>query len=292
MIAVSVVILGTVLIRARKAVGKRPQARSLHRPWIPPRKANCPVAMERLYIRFKGRVLGPISGEKALEMVRRGQITRQHEVSADGSTWQTAASVPELFPARGEPQVTAAQENYSNTAPPKNGSWYANFDGSNQGPTDEEGIKQWIGMGKITRSTLVWREGMSNWAEAGISQPAWFVGIPMEPTYQVDVPYHRSPYDTAAFQPNISPSQTKSRSREDDEPSPVSGGMKVGIAILSFFVPLVGLIMGLIYMNDEHPDKKAAGKLWLLCAGIMISLNLLCCCVWVCFSLVLAGASR
>jgi tetrahydromethanopterin S-methyltransferase subunit G len=62
--------------------------------------------------------------------------------------------------------------------------------------------------------------------------------------------------------------------------SPVSDGMKIGIAIGSFFVPLLGLIMGLIYINDSHPDKKAAGKLWLIVSGSVIGLNLVCCCAY------------
>lgn len=58
----------------------------------------------------------------------------------------------------------------------------------------------------------------------------------------------------------------------------VSDGMKIGIAILSFFVPLVGIIMGIMFMTDDNPEKKAAGKLWLYVALGAIALNLLCCC--------------
>lgn len=53
------------------------------------------------------------------------------------------------------------------------------------------------------------------------------------------------------------------------EPLPSGGeavpsGMKIGIAIGSAFVPLLGIIMGAIYMNDPNPEKKKAGQLWLL----------------------------
>jgi drug/metabolite transporter (DMT)-like permease len=76
----------------------------------------------------------------------------------------------------------------------------------------------------------------------------------------------------------------------NDPQSPVSDGMKIGIAILSFFIPIVGIIMGLIYMNDAHPDKKAAGKLWLIVGGIMIVLNLVCTCGFVVLGLAAGGA--
>jgi hypothetical protein len=40
------------------------------------------MSLDRVYIRFKGRVLGPLTQEKTMDMVKRGQITRQHELSS------------------------------------------------------------------------------------------------------------------------------------------------------------------------------------------------------------------
>jgi hypothetical protein len=50
----------------------------------------------------------------------------------------------------------------------------------------------------------------------------------------------------------------------------VSPGLKWGVGIASVLVPLVGFIMGIIYMVDANLEKKAAGKLWLIlaCAGM------------------------
>ncbi len=55
------------------------------------------VTYERLYIRFKGRVLGPLTGEKVAELVKRGQITKQHEISTDSTEWKKAEEYPDLF---------------------------------------------------------------------------------------------------------------------------------------------------------------------------------------------------
>jgi hypothetical protein len=44
----------------------------------------------------------------------------------------------------------------------------------------------------------------------------------------------------------------------------VSKGLKIGICIATLFLPILGLIMGVIYMNDANPEKKAVGKLWLI----------------------------
>ena len=43
----------------------------------------------------------------------------------------------------------------------------------------------------------------------------------------------------------------------------VSQGMKVGVIIGSIVIPLLGIILGLIFMNDPSPAKKAVGKTWL-----------------------------
>lgn len=48
-----------------------------------------------------------------------------------------------------------------------------------------------------------------------------------------------------------------------DTSSVVSPELKIGIAIASVIIPIVGIVMGAIYMKDENPSKKSAGKLWL-----------------------------
>jgi hypothetical protein len=43
----------------------------------------------------------------------------------------------------------------------------------------------------------------------------------------------------------------------------VSQGLKIGIILGTLFIPLLGIIMGIVYMKDPSPAKKQAGKLWL-----------------------------
>jgi len=43
----------------------------------------------------------------------------------------------------------------------------------------------------------------------------------------------------------------------------VSSALNIGIIAASLFIPLVGFIMGIIYMNDKNPKKQKAGKIWL-----------------------------
>lgn len=50
---------------------------------------------------------------------------------------------------------------------------------------------------------------------------------------------------------------------DDGRRAAVSKEMRLGIAIGSVVIPLLGIIMGAIYMNDPNPEKKKVGKFWL-----------------------------
>ncbi len=50
----------------------------------------------------------------------------------------------------------------------------------------------------------------------------------------------------------------------DTEQQPVSDLMKYGVMLAAFLIPIIGLVMGIIYLNQgETEEKKAVGKLWL-----------------------------
>lgn len=56
----------------------------------------------------------------------------------------------------------------------------------------------------------------------------------------------------------------------------VSQGLKVGIIVGTIFIPLLGIIMGAIYMNDPNPEKKKVGRLWLYVGIGMCALGCIC----------------
>ena len=56
----------------------------------------------------------------------------------------------------------------------------------------------------------------------------------------------------------------------------VSQGLKVGILVGSIFIPLLGIIMGAIYMNDPNPEKKKVGRLWLYVGLGALGVECLC----------------
>jgi uncharacterized membrane protein YvbJ len=72
----------------------------------------------------------------------------------------------------------------------------------------------------------------------------------------------------------------------------VSKELKIGIIVGSVFIPLLGIIMGLIYMNDPNPEKKAVGKLWLYVGIGVIVLGCLCYAILVALGVAAGGAGH
>lgn len=56
----------------------------------------------------------------------------------------------------------------------------------------------------------------------------------------------------------------------------MSGGLKALLYILSFCVPIVGIILGIIWMNDQDVEKKAIGKTCLIVGIVSIVLSCVC----------------
>ncbi|MBU8914600.1 hypothetical protein BGM25_00880 [Bacillus sp. FJAT-29953] len=56
----------------------------------------------------------------------------------------------------------------------------------------------------------------------------------------------------------------------------MSGGMKALLYILSFFIPIIGIILGIIWMNDQDMEKKAIGKTCLIIGIVSIVLSCIC----------------
>jgi hypothetical protein len=54
------------------------------------------------------------------------------------------------------------------------------------------------------------------------------------------------------------------------EASLVSNGLKIGMSIVSFLIPPIGMTAGIIFIADPNPSKKAAGAIWLIVAVLGI----------------------
>lgn len=134
------------------------------------------------YIRNRGKVLGPFGWNELESMRDRGQLARFHEVSQDRKAWVSAASLTELFhgvegrpadasantyalgaqhpPAHDPQELPTAAWSGSAEAP----SWFFSRAGSQEGPVTYLDLRRMASQGEIGPDTLVWKNGMDEWA--------------------------------------------------------------------------------------------------------------------------------
>lgn len=127
------------------------------------------------HVRIRGTTLGPFRQQQMQQLIQRGQLTRMHEVSKDGASWQKAGEVPELFsPAKQQaadaptPQQPGGSETDTQVSvaatPSASGVvWFYAIAGKEYGPLSESALARLLQDGVISEDTLVWRDGMAQW---------------------------------------------------------------------------------------------------------------------------------
>ncbi len=92
-----------------------------------------------MYVRIRGKSVGPLEEAKVQELVRQGKISRASEVSADGKTWVRASEFGALFQ-RGE-----------------QGSWNGNLaDGPANAPSKPKGMGDFLPITPEVEEPLIW----------------------------------------------------------------------------------------------------------------------------------------
>ena len=189
--------------------------------------------IERVFIRFRGRTIGPLTPDKVKDMVRRGQVTRMHELSGDGLSWTKADEFGNFFP-RAVPAGSIAGDmaatsssvppgaegaNYGDgggggvAAPTPNDNataqWYAHVNGEKQGPVSMDQMRLYSEAKILKKDSLVWKNGMDAWKPAAETIPELFGGAPASGTTVVSsVPSDESPADGGALSTEVSKNHT------------------------------------------------------------------------------------
>jgi len=70
------------------------------------------------YLRSRGKISGPFDLANLQKLVRRGVLSRMHEVSSDRQTWSQAADIVDLFPVRGSEVQSDEQSSTGPSAHP------------------------------------------------------------------------------------------------------------------------------------------------------------------------------
>ncbi|MCC9601617.1 DUF4339 domain-containing protein [Stieleria sp. JC731] len=151
--------------------------------------------IERVFIRFRGRTIGPLAPDKVKEMVRRGQVTRVHELSADGLSWTKAEEFGNFFPrASAMGAIAGDMAADGSVVPPGEGAagqagciapnenataqWYAHVQGEKQGPVSMDQMRLYAEAKILKKDSLVWKNGMQSWTAASEALPELFGGKP------------------------------------------------------------------------------------------------------------------
>lgn len=154
----------------------------------------------QLYVRMRGRVLGPFDEGKLQGLAKRGQLSRLHEVSQDAMVWVRASEYPDLFlfldgtgAGKAEPDSNKAssgrgilssqpsQQTVASSPSAKEGRciaqedghvtaatkrWWYRKNGADAGPVETTALQQMLTSGMLSHDDEVWTEGMAQWAPA------------------------------------------------------------------------------------------------------------------------------
>ena len=149
---------------------------------------------EQLYVRVRGRVQGPFSLDKLRALVKRGQLSRMHEVSPDGTLWKSASEYSEIFAServQNTPQDTQAKRQPSTDSSgdleleaPESPQWYYSQNNAQLGPVSFRELQHKASIGTLTARDLVWRQGTQDWVPAGTVPGLGFDGVVRRETKQ------------------------------------------------------------------------------------------------------------
>ena len=127
-------------------------------------------------------------------MVRRGQVTRMHELSGDGLSWMKADEFGNFFPQTSTMTMSSDLAAAASDVPPGEGGmgmgggeptkpvvnenaqaqWYAHVNGEKQGPVSMDQMRLYFEANILKKDSMVWRNGMDAWKPAGEVIPEFF----------------------------------------------------------------------------------------------------------------------
>lgn len=146
-------------------------------------------------IKIRGRVLGPFPAARLIQMVQRGQLSRVHQISTDGSNWERASQFPQFF-AVAETPVAKVVTNRGKSSAQKDGfedentceipvassedvKWHYAINGQSTGPVSQKSVAQLVKNGELGSNNKVWHSGLEAWTPVSqVAELAKFLQSP------------------------------------------------------------------------------------------------------------------
>lgn len=226
------------------------------------------MAIERYYVRWRGKLSGPFDVEELKEMAAQGRLSKLHDISADETAWRRAGTMEELFPryeleggavpehipvsALVAVEAPAPEEQQAEPTEEDHSGWYYARDQVIEGPCPADAITRLLAAGGLTlddvvspsTGALAWRpiRDVPELANVTVSPSA-------APTVQV-------PYAAAVVElvEEVSPDQ-EAYSRLADT------SLKLGV--VGIVVPvcgLIGLILAIKARSGLGPNGDSSGR--------------------------------
>ena len=114
------------------------------------------------YVRVRGRVRGPYDIARLKLLHARGQLSRVHQVSTDGQSWVSAATLIQVFVNRApliEPKVDPSADAQQDTK-----QWYYQKDEKSHGPVSDNELQAMINNGELSGGDPVCEVGATEWS--------------------------------------------------------------------------------------------------------------------------------
>ena len=210
-----------------------------------------------LWVKEKGRVLGPYTIDKLKELVDENWLSKMHLISADQMTWVDAGDyqngmlwnrtnqqpVEEV-----EPSLSIDNDSVADIPTPSTEGveWWYTRNGQQLGPITVEQLKNMFGCGDLKPDEQVWTDGMKYWKAAQ------------------DVP-ELSPYCGAIITPGPDPELTEELCKLANGPR----GWTMFIAIALFVSAAGSLIAG--FTDLVHAIKTDSNQWLMISLGAIVS---------------------
>ena len=113
------------------------------------------------YVRYRARITGPHATDELARMVRRGTLSRAHEISRDRVQWTSAGSVPGLFDSH-QPSHAGVEIALPAAVTAGVGGMFYRDGETSVGPVPMATIESMAHGGTILPGTIVWAAGDTN----------------------------------------------------------------------------------------------------------------------------------
>ncbi len=214
------------------------------------------------YMRWRGDVSGPYSEDELCEMVKRNDICEWHEVSEDRKNWQELVEEIEMDDAfapveetQSEDRVESDQESDFTPVRAEEKKWYYAVGDEVEGPCAASDIKSMLESGLLSREDQV----------CPVDDPDGWEMISQTPEFQARM--NGGMADAGPASPPGGPNGSEEIPTAEPFEEP-SGSVSPSYPLVGvgFLIPLVGFIVGAIYVGEDSEQKQATGRASLIAA--------------------------